>query len=49
MHAQALDRIQLNLTALKSPNSHGNYSAMSEISRDICEHGGLVQKNPLGI
>ena len=46
---EALDRIQLNLTALKSPSQLSNFKAMSEIAGDMCENGGLVQQNPLGI
>ena len=46
---QALDRIQLNLTALKSPTQLNNFSTMSQIAKEMCENGGLIQQNPLGI
>ena len=46
---QASDRIQLNLTALKSPSQLSNFTTMSQISEEMCENGELVQPNPLGI
>jgi very long chain acyl-CoA dehydrogenase len=46
---EALDRIQLNLTALKSPSQLENFSTMSKIAAEMCENGGLIQQNPLGI
>lgn len=46
---EACDRIQLNLTALKSPNQLKNFSTMSEISKEICENGEIIHGNPLGI
>lgn len=46
---EALDRIQLNLTALKSPNQLNNFSTMSQIAKEMCDNGGLIQQNPLNI
>ncbi|KZS10791.1 Acyl-CoA dehydrogenase family member 9, mitochondrial [Daphnia magna] len=46
---EALDRIQLNLTAVKSQSQLSNFSTMSQIAKEMCEHGGLIQQNPLGI
>jgi very long chain acyl-CoA dehydrogenase len=44
-----LDRIQLNLTAVKSQSQLGNFATMSQIAQEMCENGGLIQQNPLGI
>merc|ERR1719432_482013 len=46
---EASDRIQLNLTALKSPSQLNNFATMSQISDEMCENGELVQPNPLGL
>lgn len=46
---EALDRIQLNLTAVKSQSQLNNFATMSEIAKEMCENGGLIQQNPLGI
>jgi len=46
---EACDRIQLNLTALKSPSQLNNFTTMSQISEEMCENGELVQPNPLGL
>ncbi|CAG0901782.1 unnamed protein product [Cyprideis torosa] len=46
--SEASDRIQLNLTALKSGIQRQNFKQMTEISNEICEVGGVVQNNPVG-
>ncbi|KAG0706566.1 Very long-chain specific acyl-CoA dehydrogenase, mitochondrial [Chionoecetes opilio] len=46
---EASDRIQLNLTALRSATSISNFEDMAAISRDLCEHGNIVAQRPLGI
>jgi len=45
---EASQRIQNNLGALSSSLHKDNFSKMSAIAKNLCEHGGFVQPNPLG-
>ena len=44
---QASDRIQLNLTAINSKVANENFKNLAEISRAMCEKGGIVTTHPL--
>lgn len=46
--SEASARIEKNLKALSSPVALGNFKKMATISKDVCENGHLVHKNPLG-
>ena len=45
---QASDRVQLNLTALKSSVSKNNFKDLSSIAKDLVENEGIVATRPLG-
>lgn len=45
---EASDRIQLNLTAIKSSVSQENFSSLEAISKELCDNGGVVSERPLG-
>lgn len=45
---EASDRIQLNLTAVKSSISQSNFKDMASISKDLCDNGNIVAERPLG-
>lgn len=46
---EASDRIQLNLTALRSPISNQNFDNLATIAKNVCENGGVVTTHPLGV
>ncbi|XP_037784673.1 very long-chain specific acyl-CoA dehydrogenase, mitochondrial-like [Penaeus monodon] len=46
---EASDRIQLNLTAVKSNISQKNFADLEAIAKELCEHGGIVAERPLGM
>uniref|UniRef100_A0A0P4W1G9 Very long-chain specific acyl-CoA dehydrogenase, mitochondrial n=1 Tax=Scylla olivacea TaxID=85551 RepID=A0A0P4W1G9_SCYOL len=46
---EASDRIQLNLTAMRSATSISNFEDLASISKDLCENGDIVAQRPLGI
>lgn len=46
---EASDRVQLNLTAIKSNISNSNFKDMAAISEELCANGDIVTARPLGI
>jgi len=44
---EASDRIQLNLTAISSKVANENFANMADISRAVCDNGGVVTTHPL--
>lgn len=46
---EASDRVQLNLTAVKSSVSHKNFSDLEAIAKELCAVGNIVAERPLGI
>lgn len=47
--SEASMRVATNLGALTNSDHLSNFSDMSQIAKNICENGGFVQNNPLGI
>jgi len=45
---EASQRVSENLNALTSPSHKELYNKMATIAKNVCDHGGFVQKNPLG-
>ncbi|KAG7158577.1 Very long-chain specific acyl-CoA dehydrogenase-like [Homarus americanus] len=46
---EASDRIQLNLTAVKSSVSEKNFSDLETIAKELCSNGDIIAERPLGI
>ncbi|KAK4316950.1 hypothetical protein Pmani_011943 [Petrolisthes manimaculis] len=46
---EASDRVQLNLTAVKSSVSQSNFKDLASIAKDLCDNGNIVAERPLGI
>ncbi|XP_076621534.1 acyl-CoA dehydrogenase very long chain isoform X2 [Colletes latitarsis] len=46
---EAFDRVNLNLSAVSSSKQLNVFNKLSKISRNMCDVGGCVQKNPLGL
>lgn len=46
---EASDRIQLNLTAIKSSVSQQNFKDLEAVAKELCENGDIVTVRPLGI
>jgi len=44
---EASDRIQLNLTAINSKVANENFANLADISKVMCENGGVVTTHPL--
>uniref|UniRef100_A0A0K8SGI7 Uncharacterized protein n=1 Tax=Lygus hesperus TaxID=30085 RepID=A0A0K8SGI7_LYGHE len=47
--SEASARVSMNLGALSNSESLDNFSTLSQIAKNVCEAGGFVQPNPLGI
>ncbi|XP_068245843.1 LOW QUALITY PROTEIN: very long-chain specific acyl-CoA dehydrogenase, mitochondrial-like [Palaemon carinicauda] len=47
--SEASDRIQLNLTAIKSSVAHQNFKDLAAISKELCDKGEIVTERPLGL
>jgi len=47
--SEAYGRIKANLTIVQNQHSLNNFKTMSQISQKLCEQGGVVQGNPLGV
>ncbi|XP_014253099.1 very long-chain specific acyl-CoA dehydrogenase, mitochondrial [Cimex lectularius] len=47
--SEAATRVASNLGALNSSESLDNFVTLSQIAKNVCENGGFVQKNPLGL
>ncbi|CAG0886344.1 unnamed protein product [Darwinula stevensoni] len=45
---EASDRVQMNLGILRSARHGETFKLMSQISEELCAHGGIVQTNPVG-
>ncbi|XP_033334311.2 acyl-CoA dehydrogenase very long chain [Megalopta genalis] len=46
--AEASERVKQNLTTISSGKQLDVFTKLSKISRNVCDHGGCVQSNPLG-
>ena len=46
--SEASERVRMNLSGMKAPQSLENYKYMSHISQTICKNGGVAHMNPLG-
>ncbi|XP_064110985.1 very long-chain specific acyl-CoA dehydrogenase, mitochondrial-like [Macrobrachium nipponense] len=46
--SEASDRIQLNLTAIKSSVANQNFKNLSAISKELCDQGDIVTERALG-
>lgn len=44
---QASERIRQNLTAISNGEKVDSYKKLSSLSKNVCEHEGIVQINPL--
>jgi very long chain acyl-CoA dehydrogenase len=45
---EATQRVKNNLALVRNPNDVSNFKAMSEIAKEMCQAGGVVQEHPLG-
>lgn len=49
IYFQASDRVQLNLTAVKSSVSKKNFRDLEAIAKELCAVGNIIAERPLGI
>ncbi len=47
--SEAFERVKGHLTATQDPAALSNYKNMVEISRGVCQTGGVMQEHPLGV
>ncbi|KAH7945745.1 hypothetical protein HPB49_015149 [Dermacentor silvarum] len=47
--SEASERVQANLGALRSSEKQANFTTMRAVAEGMCEAGGAVPLNPLGV
>lgn len=46
---QAAERVNLSLKLVENPNSISTFTRLSDVSKAVCENGGVLQTNPLSL
>ncbi|XP_067008647.2 very long-chain specific acyl-CoA dehydrogenase, mitochondrial [Anabrus simplex] len=47
--SEASERVAQNLASIRDSNTLNNFTMMSNIAKNLCEAGGVLQKNPLNL